>query len=238
MDFLLDPDIWIGFFTLLALEIVLGIDNIIFIAILTNKLPEHQQDKARRLGLSLALITRLGLLASISWMMSLTEPFLNIWEIEFSGRDLILFCGGLFLIFKSVTEIHGKLEEPGFEQKELKKKVGYASTIVQIILIDIIFSLDSVITAVGMVNQIGVMMAAVIAAVGVMLVLSAPIAKYVKKHPTIKVLALSFLIMIGTALVAESLDVHFPKAYIYFTMAFSVCVEMVNIRTGARRSKN
>jgi predicted tellurium resistance membrane protein TerC len=237
MDFLTNPDIWIGFFTLLALEIVLGIDNIIFIAILTNKLPEHQQEKARRLGISLALFSRLALLASISWMMSLTKPIIQIWEYEFSGRDIILFAGGLFLIFKSVTEIHGKMEEAGQDEKELRKKVDFASTIVQIILIDIIFSLDSVITAVGMVSHLGVMMAAVIAAVGVMLVLSGPIAAFVKKHPTIKILALSFLIMIGTALVAESLDFHFPKAYIYFAMAFSVGVEIINIRLGTRNPR-
>lgn len=234
MDFLFDPNIWIGFITLLALEIVLGIDNIIFIAILTNKLPEHQQERARRLGISLALFSRLALLASISWMMSLTKPIIQIWEYHFSGRDIILFAGGLFLIIKSVTEIHGKMEEAGQDERELRKKVDFASTIVQIILIDIIFSLDSVITAVGMVSHLGVMMAAVIAAVGVMLVLSGPIASFVKKHPTIKILALAFLIMIGTALVAEALDFHFPKAYIYFAMAFSVGVEFINIRIGIR----
>lgn len=237
MDFLTDPDILIGFITLLALEIVLGIDNIIFIAILTNKLPEHQQDRARKLGISLALFTRLALLASISWMMSLTKPLFTILQYEFSGRDIILFAGGLFLIFKSVTEIHGKMEEAGLDEKELRKKVDFASTIFQIILIDIIFSLDSVITAVGMVNHLGVMMAAVIAAVAVMLFMSGPIASFVKKHPTVKILALAFLIMIGTALVAESLDFHFPKAYIYFAMAFSVGVEFINIRIGVRSKK-
>jgi predicted tellurium resistance membrane protein TerC len=237
MDFLFNTDIWIGFITLVTLEIVLGIDNIIVLAILTNKLPEHQQEKGRRLGLSLALFSRLALLASIFWVMSLTRPLFVIWNYELSGRDLILFGGGLFLIFKSVTEIHGNLEEAGRDDKEFKKKIGFASTIVQIILIDIIFSLDSVITAVGMVNHLGVMMAAVVAAVGVMLFLSGPIARFIKKHPSIKILALSFLIMIGTALVAEALDFHFPKAYIYFAMAFSVAVEFINIRIGTRSKR-
>ena len=235
MDFLLNPDIWIAFITLVTLEIVLGIDNIIILAILTNKLPEHQQERGRRLGLSLALFGRLSLLASISWMMRLTTPIFKILDMDFSGRDCILFAGGLFLIFKSVTEIYGNVEEAGLDEREFRKKVGFTSTIIQIILIDIVFSLDSVITAVGMVNQLPVMMAAVIAAVGVMLYLSGPIARFIKKHPSIKILALSFLIMIGTALVAESLHFYFPKTYIYFTMAFSVIVEFINIRIGTRR---
>jgi predicted tellurium resistance membrane protein TerC len=237
MDFLLNPDIWIAFFTLVTLEIVLGIDNIVILAILTNKLPEHQQDRGRRLGLSLALFGRLALLASLSWMMNLTTPIITVYTYVFSGRDLILFAGGLFLIFKSVTEIHGKVEQEGADEKEYRKKANFTSTIIQIILIDIVFSLDSVITAVGMVNQLGVMMAAVIAAVGVMLVLSRPLSKFINKHPAIKVLALAFLILIGTALVAESLDFHFPKSYIYFSMAFSVLVEFINISLETRKKR-
>lgn len=234
MDFLTNPDIIIGFFTLLALEIVLGIDNIIFIAILTNKLPEHQQEKARKLGIFLALFARLALLFSIAWMMKLTSPLFQVFENDISGKDLILFFGGLFLIVKSVNEIHSKMEEAGQHEIKLKKVVTFTSVIFQIIMIDIIFSLDSVITAVGMVSNLNVMMAAVIVAVFVMYLLAESIANFVKKHPAIKILALSFLIMIGTALVAESLDFHFPKGYIYFAMAFSVLVEIVNIKIAAR----
>jgi predicted tellurium resistance membrane protein TerC len=234
MESLLSPDIIIGFLTLLALEIVLGIDNIIFIAILTNKLPENQQEKARKLGIFLALFARLGLLFSISWLMSLTTPFINIYDQEISGKDLILFFGGLFLIVKSVNEIHSKIEEAGEKELSLQKFSTFRSVILQIIMIDVIFSLDSVITAVGMVKNISVMVAAIVGAVIVMFILANPIANFVKKHPALKILALSFLIMIGTALVAESLDFYFPKAYIYFTMAFSVCVEIINIRIGSR----
>lgn len=237
MEFLTNPDILIGFLTLLALEIVLGIDNIIFIAILTNKLPEHQQEKARKLGIFLALFARLALLFSISWLMSLTTPFFTLFEQEISGKDLILLFGGLFLIVKSVNEIHGKIEEAGEKELSLQKFATFSSVIIQIIMIDVIFSLDSVITAIGMVNNITVMVVAIVAAVIVMFILANPIANFVKHHPALKILALSFLIMIGTALIAESLDFHFPKAYIYFTMAFSVGVEVINIRIGARSKK-
>lgn len=237
MEFLTNPDIWLGFLTLVALEIVLGIDNIIFISILTGKLPKEQQHKARQTGIMLALFSRLALLFSISWIMSLTTPFVTLYEREISGRDMILLLGGLFLIFKSVKEIHHKVEEAGEEDVHVPKKVSYASIIFQIVLIDIVFSLDSVITAVGMVDHLSVMVAAVIVSVIVMLLLAKSISDFVGDHPAIKILALAFLIMIGTALVAESLDFHFPKAYIYFAMAFSVGVEVVNIRIGARNKK-
>ncbi len=239
MESIFTPDILIGFFTLVALEIVLGIDNIIFISILTNKLPETQREKARRTGIFLALFARIALLFSISLIMALTEPLLQIGSFGFSGRDLILFFGGLFLIFKSVKEIHHKVEEAATQEDDahVPKKVSFNSIIFQIILIDIIFSLDSVITAVGMVSHLWVMIAAVIASVFVMLWLSKPISDFVFKHPAVKILALAFLIMIGTALVAEGLHFHFPKAYIYFAMAFSVGVEVINIQIGIRSAK-
>ncbi len=239
MESIFTPDILLGFFTLVALEIVLGIDNIIFISILTNKLPEAQREKARRTGIFLALFARIALLFSISLIMALTEPLLKIGDLGFSGRDLILFIGGLFLIFKSVKEIHHKVEEASTQEDDahVPKKVNYNSIIFQIILIDIIFSLDSVITAVGMVSHLWVMIAAVVVSVFVMLWLSKPIADFVHKHPAIKILALAFLIMIGTALVAEGLHFHFPKAYIYFAMAFSVGVEVINIQIGIRSGK-
>ncbi|HEX5625502.1 MAG TPA: TerC family protein, partial [Saprospiraceae bacterium] len=208
MEFLTNPDIWLGFLTLVALEIVLGIDNIIFISILTNKLPKEQQHKARQTGIMLALFSRLALLFSISWIMSLTTPFVTLFEREISGRDMILLLGGLFLIFKSVKEIHHKVEEAGEEDFHVPKKVSYASIIFQIVLIDIVFSLDSVITAVGMVDHLSVMVAAVVVSVIVMLLLAKSISDFVGDHPAIKILALAFLIMIGTALVAESLDFH------------------------------
>ncbi len=236
MEAFLNPDLIIGFITLVALEIVLGIDNIIFISILTNKLPVDQQEKGRRIGLFLALFARIALLFSLSLIMKLTQPILTIWQFNLSGRDLILLIGGLFLIFKSVKEIHHKVEEASTQEEEahVPKNISFNSIIFQIILIDIVFSLDSVITAVGMVSNIWVMISAVVVSVFVMLWLSGPIARFVNKHPAVKVLALSFLIMIGTALVAQGLHFHFPKAYIYFAMAFSVGVEAINIRTGVR----
>ncbi|MGB3084803.1 MAG: TerC family protein, partial [Saprospiraceae bacterium] len=197
----------------------------------------EQQDKGRKWGIFLALFSRIALLFSISLIMGLTATIFTIFEREISGRDLILLLGGLFLIFKSVKEIHHKVEESHDEEMNLPKKVSFASVIFQIVLIDIVFSLDSVITAVGMVDHLSVMIAAVVASVFVMLLLSKSISDFVHKHPAIKILALAFLIMIGTALVAESLDFHFPKAYIYFAMAFSVGVEVVNINIGARRKK-
>ena len=235
MDFLTDPDIWISFLTLCALEIVLGIDNLIFISILTNKLPKEQQSKARQVGLSLALIMRIGLLFSISWIMGLKADLFTIGKMGFSGRDIILLLGGLFLIYKSVKEIHEKAENSRESNKELSQTVGFNAVIGQIILVDLVFSLDSVITAVGMVDNIAVMIAAVIVSMIVMMLASKSISNFVNQHPAIKILALAFLIMIGTALVGEGLDFHIPKGYIYFSMAFALVVEFINIRIGTRR---
>ncbi len=235
MDWITDPQIWISLFTLTALEIVLGIDNIIFISILAGKLPAHQQDKARKLGLSLALITRILLLLSLTWLMTLTKPLFIVPVLGhgLSGRDLILFLGGLFLIGKSVMEVHEKME--GDEHASIgKAAVSFAGTIVQILLLDIVFSLDSVITAVGMAQHVGVMIAAVIIALGVMLLFAKAISDFVNRHPTLKMLALSFLILIGMALVGEALGQHIPKGYIYFSMAFAFAVEMLNLRIRAK----
>ena len=233
MEWISDPNIWIAFLTLCALEIVLGIDNIIFISILTNKLPQEQRIGARRTGLLLALVMRIGLLFSISWMMRLTEPLFTVASNEISGRDLILLLGGLFLLYKSVKEIHNKVEEADKEDGSTKK-LSYTSVIAQIMVVDLVFSLDSVITAVGMVDEIGVMIAAVLVSIGVMMISAGPISDFVNRHPAVKVLALAFLIMIGVALIGEGLDFHIPKAYIYFAMAFSVAVEMINIRLQSR----
>jgi predicted tellurium resistance membrane protein TerC len=233
MDWLTDPQIWISLLTLTGLEIVLGIDNIIFISILAGKLPKEQQPKARQLGLSLALITRVLLLCSLTWLMGLTKPLFTIPVLNhgLSGRDLILLLGGLFLIGKSVVEVHEKLEgEDGAATDGLVRKVSFAAIIVQILLLDIVFSLDSVITAVGMANNLGVMIAAVVIALGVMLVFAGSISDFVNRHPTLKMLALSFLILIGVTLVGESLGQHIPKGYIYFSMAFAFGVEMLNLK--------
>ncbi len=229
MEFLTDPNVWIGLLTLTVLEIVLGIDNIVFISILSGKLPKGDQKRARRLGLSLALITRVLLLLSLNWVMSLTAPIFTIISQEISGRDLILLIGGLFLIYKATTEIHEKLEGENHDT-EIKGRATFSGVIVQILLLDIVFSLDSVITAVGMANQIGVMVAAVIIAVIIMLFAAESISKFVNNHPTVKMLALSFLVLIGVSLLGEGLDQHIPKGYIYFAMAFSVLVEMLNLR--------
>jgi predicted tellurium resistance membrane protein TerC len=229
MELLSDPNVWIAFLTLCALEIVLGIDNIIFISILTNRLPKEQQKKGRQIGLALAMLMRLGLLFSISWMMRLTEPLFTISGNGISGRDLILLLGGLFLIYKSVKEIHQKVEDAG-QSPDTQRKATFAAVIAQIILVDLVFSLDSVITAVGMVDDIRIMIAAVVVSVTVMLLAAEPISAFVNRHPAVKVLALAFLIMIGVALIGEGLDFHFPKGYIYFAMAFSVGVEFINIR--------
>jgi len=228
MEWLTNPDIWIAFVTLCALEIVLGIDNIIFISILTSRLPEHQQAKGRRIGLFLAMFMRIALLFSISWLMKLTNPIFTLMENEFSGRDLILIFGGLFLMYKSVNEIHEKVEDAG-KTVINGRPAKFMNVIAQIMAIDVIFSLDSVITAVGMVKEIEVMVAAVIVSVGVMMLAAEPISAFVNRNPTVKILALSFLIMIGVALIGEGLDFHIPKGYIYFSMAFSVGVEFVNI---------
>lgn len=229
MDWLFDPQIWIALVTLTALEIVLGIDNIIFISILAGKLPDHQQKRARQVGLSLAMLVRIGLLFSLTWIARLTTPLFHILEHPVSGRDLILIVGGLFLLGKSTYEIHEKLEgEEG--HASAKVKATFTSVIIQILLLDIVFSLDSVITAVGMVNELAVMVAAVVIAVGIMLVAAGSVSRFVDKHPTIKMLALSFLLLIGMSLMAEGLHFHIPKGYIYFSMGFAVFVEMLNLR--------
>ncbi len=241
MEFLSNPEIWISLITLTVLEIVLGIDNIIFISILAGKLPENQQRKARQLGLALAMITRVLLLLSLSWIMTLTATLFNMgdwlgltegeWfqKLAISGRDLILLIGGLFLIYKSTSEIHEKLEGAEHAQGS-KKKLSFSATILQILLLDIVFSLDSVITAVGMADHVEVMIAAVIIAVLVMMVSAGAISNFVNRHPTVKMLALSFLLLIGVSLLAEAFEQHIPKGYIYFAMAFSVLVEMLNLR--------
>ena len=237
MDFLTNPDIWISFLTLCLLEVVLGIDNLIFISILSNKLPKEQQSKGRKVGLAMALITRVGLLFSITWLMSLTAPIFTVMANEISGRDIILLGGGLFLIYKSVNEIHEKFEEAQAEEVSTTVVSSFQSVIIQIMLMDIIFSFDSVITAVGMTDNLYVMVAAVVVAMIVMILAADRISDFVNNHPTVKVLALSFLIMIGLALIAESLDFHIPKGYIYFSMAFAILVEGINIVTDARSGK-
>ena len=230
MDWLTDPQAWLALLTLTALEIVLGIDNIIFISILTGKLPEQQRPKAQKLGLGLAMITRLMLLFSLTWIMKLTSPFFHILGHGISGRDIILIVGGLFLLSKSTMEIHDKLEGEEHQADGSKGAASFNGILIQIMFLDIIFSLDSVITAVGMASQLGVMVTAVIISVGIMMFFAGAVGKFVDRHPTIKVLALSFLLMIGLALVADGLSFHIPKGYIYFAMAFSVFVEMINIR--------
>jgi predicted tellurium resistance membrane protein TerC len=243
MDWISNPDIWIGLLTLTALEIVLGIDNIIFISILAGKLPEAQQAKARQVGLGLALVTRILLLLSLSWIIGLTAPlfslplpFLEEDMRNISGRDLVLLVGGLFLIGKSTMEIHDKLEGVEHHEKDVKV-ASFTSVIVQILLLDVVFSLDSVITAVGMVDEIGVMIAAVVIAIVIMLVSAGTISDFVNKHPTVKMLALSFLLLIGMSLVAEGLDQHIPKGYIYFAMGFSALVEVLNLQAKKTMAK-
>ena len=229
MDWITDPQAWIAFVTLTALEIVLGVDNVVFISILAGKLPIEQREKARRLGLGLAMFMRILLLMSIAWVVRLTAPLFSVLTQEISGRDLILLVGGLFLLAKSTHEMHSQLEgEEGHSSARVA--ASFLSVIIQILLLDIIFSLDSVITAVGMADDLGVMITAVIVAVGFMLVFSGSVSRFVDKHPTIKMLALSFLLMIGVSLVAEALEFHIPKGYIYFAMAFSLFVEVLNIR--------
>jgi predicted tellurium resistance membrane protein TerC len=229
MDWITDPQAWIAFATLTALEIVLGVDNVVFISILAGKLPVAQREKARRLGLGLAMFVRILLLLSIAWVVKLTSPLFSISSQEFSGRDIILLLGGLFLLAKSTHEMHGQLEgEEGHSSGGVAS--SFTSVIIQILLLDIIFSLDSVITAVGMADDVGVMIAAVIVAVLFMLVFSGALSRFVDKHPTIKMLALSFLLLIGVSLVAEGFEFHIPKGYIYFAMAFSLFVEVLNIK--------
>nr|MDP2191316.1 TerC family protein [Rhodoferax sp.] len=241
MDFLFDSNLWIAFFMLAALEIVLGIDNIIFISILVGRLPAKNRDLARRLGLGFAMVSRIGLLFSLTWVMSLTNPLFSLFGHEISGRDLILLGGGLFLLYKASNEIF--LEVEAHQPKEVSAKAHtlrtgatlFWGTIVQIGIVDIVFSLDSVITAVGMVDNINVMVAAVMASVAVMMFAAKPIGDFVDRHPSIKVLALSFLTMVGTLLVAEAFDVHVPKGYVYTAMLFSLGVEALNIRARSKR---
>lgn len=233
MEWLLEADTWIAFLTLCALEIVLGIDNIIFISILTNKLPVKDQGKARRIGLLFAFFMRVALLFSLTWVMGMTSALFSISGNDISGRDLILLLGGLFLIYKSVNEIHGKMEEDDKPPSNVRRG-AYASIIFQIVVIDLVFSLDSVITAVGMVDRIEIMIAAVMVSIGSMMLAAPYISRFINRHPAIKVLALAFLILIGVALLGEGLDFHIPKNYIYFAMAFSVGVEFINIRLNSR----
>lgn len=229
LQLLTDPEAWIAFLTLTALELVLGIDNIIFITILVDKLPGEKRQFARRLGLFLAMFMRIGLLLILSWIVGLTAPVFQVFGQNISGRDMILIGGGLFLLWKSTREIHQLMEgEAGEASRAVAATFG--AVILQIIVIDLVFSLDSIITAVGMVNVIAVMVAAVVASVGLMMVFAASIGQFVSAHPTIKMLALSFLVVVGVALIADGFEHHVPRGYIYFAMAFSVCVEMLNIR--------
>ncbi len=220
--------------TLTLLEVVLGIDNIVFISILADRLPETKQPRARRLGLALAMVTRILLLLSLNWIARLTTPLFTVAGFDVSGRDLILFAGGLFLLYKSTREIHDKLEGKEEDVRRGRRQATLAGVVIQIGLLDIIFSLDSVITAVGMANQLGIMIAAIVVAVGIMMLASGPISTFVNHHPTIKILALSFLLLIGMSLVVESLHQHISKGYIYFAMGFSVFVELLNLRMRSR----
>jgi len=231
MDWITNPELWVAFFSLTMLEIVLGIDNIIFISILVGRLPERQRNFGRRVGLGLAMLARLGLLFSIAWVMGLTEPWFSVLDNAISGRDVILIGGGLFLLAKSTHEIHNNLEgapESGNGTSVAAATIG--PILVQIAVLDIVFSLDSVITAVGLVDHVSIMAIAIITAVGIMLLAAKPIGDFVDNHPTIKILALAFLILVGVTLMVEGFDIHVPKGYIYFAMAFSVAVEMLNIR--------
>jgi len=238
MEWIASPEAWIALLTLTALEIVLGIDNIIFISILVGRLPEHQRQRARMQGLGLAMFTRIALLLSLAWVMRLTDPIFTVLEQAISGRDLILLGGGLFLLYKSSQEMWENLE--GEEEEETasgNKSISYAAVLGQIAIIDIIFSLDSVITAVGMAKHVPVMVLAIIIAVGVMMFAAKAIGDFVDKHPSIKMLALSFLVLVGVALIGEGLDMHIPKGYIYFAMAFSLAVEMINIKMHKKTAK-
>lgn len=237
MEWLTDSQIWMSLITLTALEVVLGIDNIIFISILAGKLPAAEQPRARLVGLSLAMLMRIGLLFSITWVMRLTDPLFTVFAHTISGRDLILIGGGLFLLAKSTHEIHDKLEGDEEEMLLGKRRASFTSVIIQIMLLDIVFSLDSVITAVGMANQLAIMIAAVVIAVVFMMFFAGSISGFVHRHPTIKILALSFLLLIGVMLIAEGFGQHISKGYIYFAMAFSVFVEVLNIKVRARKHK-
>lgn len=236
MELLADPQIWLAFLTLTALELVLGIDNIIFISILADKLPKERRESARRIGLAFAMLMRIGLLLVLSWLVGLTEPLLTLFENDISARDAILIVGGLFLIWKSTKEVHQLLEG---EEGEASANVPatFGGVIFQIILIDMVFSVDSIVTAIGMVDHVSVMIAAVVVSVGMMMLFANPIGNFVSAHPTVKMLALSFLFVIGMVLIADGFDHHVPKGYIYFAMAFSVAVEMLNLRARKRAAR-
>ena len=236
IELLTSPQAWIALATLTALELVLGIDNIIFISILVDKLPEARRETARRLGLFMAMFMRIGLLLVLAWIIGLVTPLFSAFGKDISGRDLILILGGLFLVWKSTTEIHHSIE--GVEEQHASaSRASFSAVILQIMLVDLVFSLDSIITAVGMVDDVRVMIAAVIASVGMMMVFAGPIGRFVSAHPTIKMLALSFLVVVGVVLVSEGFGTHVPKGYVYFAMAFSLCVEMLNIRMRKRSAR-
>ena len=235
MEWLTDPQIWVAFVTLVALELVLGVDNVVFISILAGKLPEHQQARARRTGIAIAVLARILLLFSLSWIIGLTEPLFTVVDFEVSGRDIVLFLGGLFLLGKATVEIHEKLEgEEGHASARVAP--SFLAVMLQVLMLDVVFSLDSVITAVGMVDELPVMVAAVIVAALGMIVMAGMISRFVERHPTVKMLALSFLLLIGFTLVVESLHQHIPKGYIYFAMGFSVFVEALNLRIRKARA--
>ncbi|MFN4072138.1 MAG: TerC family protein [Thermus sp.] len=233
MEWLTNPEVWIALITLTVLEVVLGVDNVIFISILASKLPREEQDRARMVGISLAAVTRILFLLTIAWIMALKKPLFALWGHEVTGKDLVLMAGGLFLIYKSVKEIHEKLEgEPGHAVKRVAP--SFASVIGQVLLLDIVFSIDSVITAVGLTRFVPVMVAAILLSVAIMLLASKGIYAFVNQHPTVKMLALSFLLLVGFTLVAEGTGVHIPKGYVYFAMGFAVLVEWLNLRAGLR----
>ena len=234
IELLGDPQAWIALVTLIALELVLGIDNIVFISILVDKLPKREQERARRVGLFMAMFMRIALLLGLSWVVGLTAPLFSVLGQEISGRDVILIGGGLFLLWKTTGEIHQSLAGAGEPPAASRVALGFGAAIVQIMVIDMVFSLDSIITAIGMVDQLEVMIAAVVASVGLMMLFAAAIGRFVSEHPTIKMLALSFLVVVGVVLIAEGFDQHVPKGYIYFAMAFSLAVEMLNIRMRRR----
>ena len=235
MDMLTDPNLWAAFLTLTALEIVLGIDNIIFLSIVTGRLPAHQQAKARRIGLSLALGMRIALLMSLSWIAGLTEPIITLGSYGLSWRDVILGLGGLFLLYKATAEIHNTME--GHEEQQNVVQVTFASAITQIVILDLVFSLDSVITAVGMTDNLTIMIAAVVVSIFVMLFASAPVSDFVNRHPTVKMLALGFLLLIGVALIADAAHFHIPRGYLYFAIAFSALMETLNLLASRKRRK-
>ena len=236
MDWITEPSALLALLTLTVLEVVLGIDNIVFISLLTGRLPEEQQDRGRKLGLLAALGGRIVLLLSISWVMGLTAPFFSLFGHEVSGRDLILLCGGLFLLAKSTHEIHSSLEGAAQQADRARPPLSFAAVVGQIFLLDIVFSLDSVITAVGMAEDIAVMIIAIVIAIGIMMLSAARISNFIHQHPTVKMLALAFLLLIGTTLIAEGMHFHISKGYIYFAMAFSVLVEMLNLRQSKQRA--